>query len=276
MPWPGVFPFGRPSTARPPRSPSGTADAFVLGVYPSALHVRWTPPAWHAGDKAKAVGALAVDVEPVVFWAGRDPDPGTLIDEWKETVGFSDGDDVGCDGRVLGVHLNGSSGASVVIHTLEPLGLEPARVWMTDAIPWFFVKYGMGVKREQGDVFDDIYNPYAKASGRPAAVIPRRPAPAALVAKAVTNEATRLRNELLESGAPVIYTLGEDARQVLVGIADKVSGPPSKQLTVDAYGGVGETVVAGRTFAWHALAHPGQRAHKWVRAHGLWTGTWTD
>lgn len=276
MPWPGVFPFGRPSTARPARSPSGTADAFVLGVYPSALHVRWTPPAWHAGDRAKAVGALAVDVEPIVFLAGRDPDPATLISEWKETVGFSDGDDVGCDGRVMGVHLNGSSGASVAIHTLEPLGLEPARVWMTDTIPWFLVKYGTATKREQGDVFDDVYNPYAKACGRPAAVMPRRPAPAALVAEAISNQATRLRNELLESGAPVIYTLGEEARQVLVGVADKVGGPPSKRLTVDDYGGVGDAVVEGRTVAWHALAHPGQRAHKWVRAHGLWTGTWAD
>jgi hypothetical protein len=55
------FPFGRPSTRRPPREPSGPADLLVLGVYPSALHVRWTTP-----DGLHTVGALAVDDEPTV------------------------------------------------------------------------------------------------------------------------------------------------------------------------------------------------------------------
>src|SRR5687768_61987 len=106
MPWPGTFPFGRASTERPPRTPPGPASAFVLGVYASALHVRWTPPAWHAGDSPKPVSALAVDVEPVVFWDGTDPDPSELIDQWKAAVGFVEGDDRGCDGHVAGVHLN--------------------------------------------------------------------------------------------------------------------------------------------------------------------------
>lgn len=94
MAWPGVFPFGQVSNERPSRStPAGKASAFVLGVYPSALHVRWTPPAWHACRKPKPVSALAVDVEPVVFWVGVAPDPEILIEEWKAQVGFVEGDD---------------------------------------------------------------------------------------------------------------------------------------------------------------------------------------
>lgn len=142
MPWPGVFPFGRPSMARSPRRPNGRSDAFVLGVYTSALHVRWTPPAWHAGSSERSVAAIAVDVEPVDFWDGTTPDADGLIADWINAVGFAAGDDRGCDGHVAGIHLNGSSGASVTKLTLEPLGLDPTRVWMTDAVPWFFVKYG--------------------------------------------------------------------------------------------------------------------------------------
>src|SRR5438094_675760 len=38
-----VFPFGRVVQACTPVA-SGHCDWFVLGAYPSALHVQWTPP----------------------------------------------------------------------------------------------------------------------------------------------------------------------------------------------------------------------------------------
>ena len=41
------FPFGRPHGPTPPQKPSGDADIFVVGVYPSALHAAWVgPEAW--------------------------------------------------------------------------------------------------------------------------------------------------------------------------------------------------------------------------------------
>lgn len=64
----GTFPFGRPATARPPRpAVDGSARVFVLGVYPSALHIRWARP-----DVKVHVQSLAVDDEPEVFWDGAD------------------------------------------------------------------------------------------------------------------------------------------------------------------------------------------------------------
>lgn len=62
-----TYPLGRSATDRPPRVPRADAEVFVLGVYASALHVRWQRP-----DGAVMVQALAVDDEPEVFWDGAD------------------------------------------------------------------------------------------------------------------------------------------------------------------------------------------------------------
>ena len=78
-----VFPFGSPSTPRPPRRPVGDAAVFVLGVYPSALHVRWTLPAWWSGER-QVVGALAVADEPTVFWDGADAHE--RVADWKASI----------------------------------------------------------------------------------------------------------------------------------------------------------------------------------------------
>lgn len=270
MSFDGAFPFGRPSTRRPPRRPERDAKAFVLGVYPSALHVEWMLPSGH--QPKGRVAAMAVDVEPSVFWDGVDPDPDEQIQRWRETVGFTIGDDADCDGQLGPVRLNGSSGAIVRQRVLLPLGLDFDTTWLTDALPFFFVKYGTKDRREQGDVLDVVFNPFAVASGRwEPARLPRRPSPTGLVRVAAGEEQERLRGELLESGSPVVLTLGEEARQVLAAIADRASGPPTNRLSVEDYGGAGDVVVDGRTVRWHALVHPGQRSRRWAAAHDAWT-----
>jgi hypothetical protein len=98
----GRLPFGRSATRRPPRVPDVGCRLVVLGVYPSALHVRWVVPAG-----AEVVDALAVDDEPTVFWDGADA--GERIEAWKADVGWSDAwGSVGLAGG------NGSSGRHVV------------------------------------------------------------------------------------------------------------------------------------------------------------------
>jgi len=57
---PGQFPFGAPVLARAP-SADTARPLFVLGAYPSALHVRWTAP-----DGA-SIAAMPVDNEPEPF-----------------------------------------------------------------------------------------------------------------------------------------------------------------------------------------------------------------
>lgn len=67
----GKFPFGLPNTERPALLPPAPRS-MVVGVYPSAQHVTWTPPprVQPTSERSVRFGALAVDVEPEVFWAG--------------------------------------------------------------------------------------------------------------------------------------------------------------------------------------------------------------
>src|SRR3954465_2597268 len=118
------FPFGRTATRRPPRGPvSDSAALLVLGVYPSALHVRWRRP------DGVTVGALAVDDEPTVFWDGADA--AQRIERWQQAVGWTDqwGSVTAAGGG------NGSSGRHVVDHVLRPLDVLPDQVYFTDCLP---------------------------------------------------------------------------------------------------------------------------------------------
>jgi hypothetical protein len=59
-----IFPFGASVLRRPP-SASTKTRVFVLGAYPSALHVGWRPP------EGKPIRAMVVDNEPEQFWKRR-------------------------------------------------------------------------------------------------------------------------------------------------------------------------------------------------------------
>lgn len=250
----GRFPFGRPATRRPPRRSPGPAALFVLGVYPSALHVRWTPP----GGR-DVIGALAVDDEPVVFWDGADAEQ--RIASWRDAVGWRP--EWGTIGAAGG---NGSSGRSVVEHVLTPLGVSPEQVYFTDCLPTYFVKTGPG---SQGARIRDVYDPFAANDGGPLAPadLPTRPTPRALVARSVAQERAVLLEQLAESAAPTIVTLGQEAADVLTAITGHTrvvldTGPDygrRRPLRTDA----------GQA-NWLALTHPGNRTAAWADRHRQW------
>ena len=265
-----TFPFGLRSTPRPPRRPSGDVEVFVLGVYPSALHVRWTLPTWSPAA-TRVVGALAVADEPTVFWDGADAI--ARVEEWKASVGFREGDAPGDWGTATAAG-NGTSGRSVRDRVLNPLGADVAATWFTDAVDRYFVKRG-GATRQQGDVIDAVYQPFAAAAGLPSASIPQRPTPAQLVEIAATEHRDRLRIELEEASARVVVTLGEEGRQVLLAIADFVSGPPlkpldSRTIAAERYGDPGQVKVGTWAATWHAVVHPGNRDRFWKGLHDQW------
>lgn len=275
MSFSGVFPFGQPSTERPARRPtSGPAAAFLLGVYPSALHVCWRPPRWLVKEVShlKGVRALAIDVEPVVFWDGAGAD--AYVDAWKQAISFREGDDRDSWGHVT-PHGNGTSGATLGSDVLTPLNLDAAKVWYSDVVPWYFVKRSRshGGRREQGDAIDTEYAPLVARDPRlAAACLPTRPSPRHLVRWASAQRRATLRKEILESEAPLLVTVGEEARLVAAGIADHVEGAPTHPLcvTMQGYGELGAISILRRRVHWLALRHPAQHRAQWDEMHCRW------
>jgi hypothetical protein len=101
------------------------------------------------------VNALAIDVEPVVFWDGTGA--AMLVEAWKQTVSFREGDERGAWGRVSSSG-NGTSGATLRDEVLVPLNLDATAVWFSDAVPWYFVKRSSGpARRGQGDAIESEY-----------------------------------------------------------------------------------------------------------------------
>lgn len=247
----GIFPFGRPATDRPPRVPAGDADLFVLGVYPSALHVRWQRP-----NGAVHVQALAVDDEPEVFWDGADG--AERVRRWSEQVGWQPS-----WGRVSSSG-NGTSGRAVNEDVLVPLGTRLDRCYLTDCLPRYHVKYGRG---SQGDAMTERYAGFADALGLPTFSLPRRPTRSALVRQAIVENGDALREQLSRSGADVVVTLGEEAADVFAAIADIERVVLQRDET---YGRERRLPPGRNVRAWIPLKHPGMRASQWKARHDDW------
>lgn len=249
----GVFPFGLVSGRCAPRE-AAPAEALVLGVYPSALHVRWTPPPGHEG-----VRALAVAPEPWPFWDGNDQ--AERVAAWRDLVGWeSDWGSADPAGRV-----NGSSGLAVRQRILEPLRLTFDDVWLTDALPFFHVHRGRGT---QGAAMSERYDRFASARGLPLHDLPDRPTPTALVTRAIAEEAQRLRDELRESRATLVITLGNEALAVAAAVVSGIL--PASLSPLAGYGQCVEAIVDGRQIDVLPLVHPGQRGAIWAEAHNRW------
>ena len=253
----GVFPFGQPNLERPALRPEGQARAFILGVYPSAVHVRWR---LRSGGR---VQALAVDVEPTVFWKGA-TDAGEragLLNAWQLAVGFGEG-----DGRVSWAELNGSSGGTLERQILKPLKLQWGHVWATDSYPWFLIKSG---PRDQGARIIDTYNPFA-LSTRNRDIASLLPRPRHIRTLVDADRGKRIRREVAESRAPWVITLGQEAADVLSSVVEveaPAGGLPLKSSNA-RYGMPGRISALGHRAEWLALAHPGAtRRRPWASAH---------
>ena len=251
MPEPvGTFPFGRPVLARPP-SASTKRGMFILGAYPSALHVAWRPPA------GKPIRAMAVDNEPVPFWNGeRD---GEYIAQWKAAVGFREGEwgTVAAAGK-----LNGSSGIWVDDNVLTPLGAGRDDVCISDCLDTYFSSDD-GAARVA-----DTYQPFAEGAGLPPARLAGHPSEDAIVEQGVRLHRGRLLRELSQAAPDVVVTLGNAALRVMRLTAAQNDGP-AKLLADPSYGRERTLTVGGRRIRWLPLAHPASPS-AYKDAHARW------
>lgn len=246
------FPFGRPVNPCAP-SGDGARKVFILGAYPSALHVRWTPPSGF-----QPIAAVAVDNEPMPFWDGADQE--ALIESWKQRVEWQP-----AWGTVTPAKkLNGPSGAWVRESVLAPLGFSRDQAWITDCLDTY------RGSNAQTRALADRYAPFAAKFGRPLHVLGKHPSENAIVAEATAHHRVRLRSELRTASPELLVTLGNAALRVAAGLVECAEGTPPMKLSPEGYGRKLAIRFEGRELTWLPLAHPAapkpyQDAHRaWV------------
>lgn len=151
------FPFGQ--IVRPLRQEDRTPKkVFVLGVYASAVHARWTKP----GEKHPICAALAVASEPRIFWDGN-------IDEAREIISkIKIPKELGTL-EPAGSNLNGPSAKVLDNNILAPLGFTRKDAWLCDLLP------ETRINDSQKKVIKDKYNPKISEFGLNKVSIPDRP-----------------------------------------------------------------------------------------------------
>ncbi|QIM20596.1 hypothetical protein G7075_04610 [Phycicoccus sp. HDW14] len=245
----GTFPFGAPVDDLTIGLPTREVSTFVLGAYPSAVHVEWTPP----DGLGRRVVALPVDNEPFPFWDGSDMD--RFVELWQQQWFRPEW------GTVRAAALNGSSGRSLHARWLAPLGVAVDDYFVTDCLPTSMMS--TGVKK----ALSTVYSPLRDRLGLPAVSMTSHPSEDTIV-RLATAQHDRLRAQVVASGAERIITLGNAAARVLAAVGGGTGG----ELTVDGYLSARRVVIDGRELEWHALVHPAVRA-PWVERHDQWVAT---
>jgi uracil-DNA glycosylase len=248
------FLFGQPVLPARPAA-DGPRRLFVLGAYPSALHVRWFGP-----DGSCLIQAVAVDNEPEPFWTGSDE--AERIERWLESVAFRA--EWGCVRPCGG--LNGPSGDWVQANVLDALGVARDEAWITDCLDTYFESQAAARRLESDRVASVV---------RELSIPPRRhathPSESQIVRFALQGHRDRLRAELDLARPECVVTLGNAALRVF-GELVEVGGGAMKKLSVDGFGSPVTARLDGRAVRWLPLAHPAapaiyQAAHRqWVDA----------
>jgi uracil-DNA glycosylase len=247
----GKFPFGAPVLPCGTDLPTQRYPVLLLGAYPSALHVRWTPPPGFG----RPVVALPVDNEPTPFWDGESAEVQGLFDRWYQTYFKAEW------GTVTPAALNGSSGRDIADLWLRPLGFTRQEAFITDCLP--VARASDGVAKRLAD----RYAPVVAAFGAPATDLGPHPSENAIVTEAPGEHADRLIAQVIAADPEVLVTLGNAAARVLAG----VGGEPGRQavLRADSYGQERQVILGGRAFRWQALVHPATPL-AWAERHRAW------
>ena len=250
------FIFGKP--VLPARhSATSKRRVFLIGAYPSALHVRWFHPELH-----REVTAIAVDNEPEPFWTGIDEKK--RIDAWEESVEWKAtwGSVQPCGS------LNGSSGVWVRDRVLCPLRIRRNETWITDSLDFYCESVGARERTQTPEV-QHILSKYSI----PGPSLHEHPDENTIVSIA-RNEGhhARLRKELQTAQPELLITLGNAALRVIHEVLGDAGMTLPEKLSWDdrKYGdrfhaSLGE----GFEFDVLPLAHPAS-PDSYQKAHDRW------
>ncbi len=250
-----IFPFGRRVKPCVPHI-SERRPIYVLGAYPSALHVRWTPP---PPEPFKPIRAIAVDNEPEIFWNGDKEFE--HVDDWMIYARF----EPKWGTVALAKELNGSSGRWVNEQVIDAFRTSRANVWLSDCLDTYRCSDKLA-KRIQ-----DTYSKLPKKLGLPRASLLMHPSEDEIVKEAIQAHRTRLVNEIENARPDKIITLGNAALRVMTNLVETKSDVPRKLVADVNFYGKPITVHtnSGHAMQWFPLAHPA--APKiYQAAHFIW------
>ena len=240
----GHFSFGQPilPVSQADRTPK---RVFVLGVYASAVHARWTHP-----DGRTRIAALAVASEPEIFWTGQG------AEQIIAGIATPDG-----TGRLVpaGANLNGPSGRALDERILSPLGLSRTDAWLCDLVP------------------HSCMNPSQKAALiREGLLIPKWPD----VPHSLANDRrAEILVELEASQARILITLGDQPLRWFTAHFGANPRLSDYGETPESYGQLHPLTIKGRDLLLLPLAHPrqiarlGAHSDKWASLHAAWLAT---
>lgn len=230
------FPFGQPlkKVEQKDKTPK---EAFVLGVYASAVHARWTDK-----EGKQKVSALAVASEPEIFWQGLNAEEiinGIYIPE-----------ELGKMTLPTNKNLNGPSGRSLDEKYLKPLGLERKNVWLCDLLPYSRVNVN------QKNALDKHYTKeIIETYNLPEATIPE------FKQSELNSEKRReeILEELEQSKAETLILLGDLPIKWFLNFYDNQFKSLSEfGVTSEEYGMEKEIKINNNTYNVIALCHPRQ------------------
>jgi len=250
------FPFGKNVVACRPEI-TESRGVYILGAYPSALHVYWQPPAPYS-----RITAIAVDNEPEVFWDGHNQDD--FISQWKKDVHFQ-----AEWGKIRNAgKLNGSSGEWVTKNVLNPLQLTKQQVWFSDCLDLYHCSVNLALRLE------DTYDRWAGSNHIANACLPPHPSENEIVKKSLLQHQNRLLKELVLAKPDLVITLGNAALKVFSRFVQNEAIPVPEKLSSsrDHYGHrYNVKIIEGRKVTWLPLAHPAAPP-AYQKTHANWAG----
>jgi uracil-DNA glycosylase len=248
------FPFGK-KLQKVEQKEKTPKEAFVFGVYASAVHARWTD----YNGKQK-VSAFAVASEPEIFWTGKNAEE--IIKEIKIP------EELGKLSAPKDIRLNGPSGRALDELYLKPLGLNRENTWLCDLLP------ESRVNENQFKAISEHYTPelIGKYNLKPATI--------PLFDKNELNSKERcetILQELEMSKAKRLILLGDlPIYWFLRLFAKKYSKLSQFGETIDTYGIEHEIKINNIAYKVIPLCHPrqanrlGSSSSKWGKLHDYW------
>ena len=255
----GVFPFGqRIHTVT--QLHRGARRVFVLGVYASAVHARWT-----GADGKTRVRALAVASEPEIFWQGGQADEVIRRIVMPGEAGYL---------TPAARSLNGPSGRALDECYLDPLRVSRAAAWLCDLIPYSCMNDG------QCRAIHRAYRPLIRALGLPEVDWPKAPRTAGDWQSLVDRRRRdQIAAEVAAASPEVLITLGDIPLKRFGRCFGTGSALADYGESPAAYGRLHEVTIAGCRLQLLPLAHPRQAARlgrssaKWADLHRNWMTT---